>query len=261
VAPLFVASAFAVIPVLGTFPDARLLLASQVGFTAGVAALAWYAVTTLRAEIHSVQRWVAVLALGLFMLAHLVSSAMVGAVQVEIGSLLPPAVHRAILGPPLDDRLIGQQHLLLLGAADATTTIYVPMLRRTHRRPAPASCHLLAAGYVPFTLRRESQRAFTLERHVTALTVGDVYGSAFNSEPPAVGRPVDLGVLRATALEVRDGLWRKARFEHALSLDDPSLLMLVQTDSGLSRLTPPPVGGELVVPTPFPPLRLVSPPP
>lgn len=254
--PMFLGAALAIVPVLGTFPDARLLVASQVGFSVGVAALTWEALGALRREPRALRRWTVVGALGLFVLAHAVSSAVVGRIQVGIGAVLPPVVRRSLLGPPFDDRTIGSQHLLLLGAADATTTIYVSMLRRTHGAPAPASCHLLTAAHLPFTLRREAPNAFTLERAETALTVGDVYGSAFNSKPPAVGQPVDLGAMRATALELRDGLWRKARFEHALSLDDPSLVMLVQTVQGFVRLTPPPVGGELLVPAPFPPLGL-----
>jgi len=254
--PMFLAAALAIVPVLGTFPDARLLVASQVGLSAGVAALAWEALCSLRLEPRALRRWIVVGAFGTFLLVQVVSSAVVGRIQVGIGAALPPVVRRSLLGPPFDDRTIASQHLLLLGAADATTTIYVAMLRRTHGVPAPASCHLLTAAHLPFMLRRDSPHGFTLERAETALTVGDVYGSAFNSNPPVVGETVDLGELRATALEVRNGLWRKARFEHALSLDDPSLVMLVQTAQGLVRLTPPPVGGQMLVPAPFPPVGL-----
>jgi hypothetical protein len=254
---MLAASGLAVAPVLGTFPDARLLLASQVGFTAGVGALTWHAITALRAEPRSLRRWTVAGALCVLVLTHASSSAVVGKIQVDVGSVLPSVVRSSILGPPFDDATIGGVDVLLLGAADPTTTIYLSMLRRTHGRPAPASCHLLTAGYVPHLLRRESHTTFTLERVATRLTVGDLYSSAFSSEPPAVGVSVDLGALHATALEVRDGLWRKARFEHSRSLDDPSLFMLVQTYQGLLRLSPPPIGGELWVPAPFPPLGLL----
>ena len=257
--PMFLAAALAIVPVLGTFPDARLLISSQVGFCAGVAALGWEAFGALRAEPRALRRWFVAGVLCLFVGVHAVSSALVGRIQVGMGVGLPQMVRRSLLGPPLDDRTIGSQHLLLLGAADATTTIYVAMLRRAHGLPAPASCHLLTSAQLPFILKRESLHGFTLERTQTALTVGDVYGSAFNSKPPVVGQTVDLGMLRATALEVRDGLWRKARFEHSLSLDDPALMMVVQTAVGLVRLTPPPVGGRMRVPAPVPPIGLLQP--
>jgi len=252
---LLLGAVLAVVPVLGAFPDARLLMPAQAGFSAALAALIHRGVTALGMRARTPRAWLAALLPSGLAALQLTASLTFGAGDIRIGALLPDVVRRSILRLPIADPDVPTRHLLLLNASDPTTTIYVPLLRRAHGRSTPASCHLLSAAHVPQRLRRVSAHAFTLQRLQGGLTAGDVYASAFNDRPLTAGRRVDLGVLRVSVLEV-DAAGRPTlvRFEHALDLDDPRLVLLFQSLHGLIRVRPPPIGGELNVPPPLPPL-------
>jgi hypothetical protein len=164
-------------------------------------------------------------------------------------------VRASLLDPALDAPIANSAKVLLLAAADATTTIYLPLARRLAKRTAPASCQLLSSSSDPQRLERSSPTTFTLERLGSHLSPLDYYASAFNRGPLASGERFESPGMRVTIECAADGRPMRTRFE----LDQPleRMLLLQQTIAGLRPLTFPPVGGSVIVDPPVPPYQLM----
>jgi hypothetical protein len=182
------------------------------------------------------------------------------AYSVEDVAALPPlaaAIRRSILDAKLEPALSKARHALLISATDPTTTLYIPMMRRWFGHAGPERCHLLMSTLSVCRLRRLSKTSFELERLDKYYTPTDIYAQVFHRSPLLAGQRFASGGLQATVQRVHGGLPTSVRFELDTSLDDPSVVLLAQTLSGLRVVAFPAVGESLTVPPAVPPLELM----
>jgi hypothetical protein len=246
----------ALLPVLSSLPESRLLVPAALGWSLTIALGLGAAIARLRMRAGAG----GVLAFGLvtgLTVHHLVLPGWYGRLDSRHGKELAAAVRESITAPELDLRLATAEHVLLLGAADPTTTIYVPLVRRIHGRRGPRACHLLAGTFSPHELQRRGPKTFALRRLQHGYTPGDVYASAFNSRPLRAGARVQLFGMRVTLERVHDGRPLLTRYDFDRSLDDPSVVLLAQTAQGLRVVPFPPIGERVVVASPVPPYELI----
>jgi hypothetical protein len=160
------------------------------------------------------------------------------------------AARRAILQPQLDSLMQPGKRVLLLTAADPTTSVYSGMVRKLHRRSAPSEWHMISSTLVPQNLRRTSANSFVLERISPAYTAGDTYAEFFTDRPLQAGQRFRLGDIRITVENADRGRPMRTRYEFATPLEHPSLVFLTQTARGLIPLDLPAIGESSIVQPP-----------
>lgn len=240
----------AILPVLCSFPENRLLVPAQVGWAA---MLAYFVHASVAARAKSGRAFgPEVIAASGLALYHLVVPAAQAPAELRNTSRNASAMRASILAPALEDMLRGKRQLMLLSAADPTTAIYLPLVRKLHRRSAPPSCLLLSSSGVPQTLSRLSQTAFTLERTALGYTAADNYAAFFTDRPLRTGDRFSVDGMRVRVELAQDGRPLRTRFDFDSPLDDPALLFLMQTPRGLTPLPLPSVGGSVLVLPPVP---------
>jgi hypothetical protein len=165
----------------------------------------------------------------------------------------------SFLTPDLDPLLGNDTRVMLLSAADPTTTIYLPLIRRLHGKLGPRACQLLTSTFVPLQLTTLSPYAFELTRLADAYTPGDAYAAVFNREPLHTGARFDSGWLHVTVEATVRGLPMRARYEIDRPLDDPQVVLLAQTSTGLRPLGFPAQGESVTLMPPVAPYELATP--
>jgi hypothetical protein len=245
----------ALVPSLASLPESRLMVPALIGWMALLAQALWD-------RWHAPSESRAVAAVRCAPLASLVLLAAILPVWSTADELhgLPDfsqAVRKSIATPELDRVLSEGKYALLAAAADPTTSIYVPLVRRWHRRPALASCQLLMGGWGALQLTRINERAFLLERINRAFTAQDVYASAFNRRALRLNERFQSGELAATVLEVLEGRAMRVLFELSEPLESRYVL-LVQTSRGLVPTGFPPVGQSRILPAAGLPTRFLN---
>ena len=99
-----------------------------------------------------------------------------------------------------------------------------------------------------------------VERLQVEYSAADAYASAFNQMPLQVGQHFVSDGMQVTVERVQEGRPMRARYELDQSLDDPSVVLLMQTVFGLSVVPPPPIGESIVLGPALPPFALMPPP-
>jgi hypothetical protein len=243
----------ALVPSLASLPESRLMVPALIGWVALLA-------QTL------CDRWTApgparkAAALPLAALVLLAAILPVWSTSDEVHGLpdFSQAVRRSIATPELDQVLAEGKYALLAATSDPTTSIYVPLVRRWHKRPAPASCQLLMGGWGALQLTRMNERAFILDRINRAFTAQDVYAAAFNRRPLFVNERFQSGELAATVLDVQDGRAMRVLFELREPLESSRYVLLMQTSRGLTPISFPPQGQSRIIPAAALPTRFLS---
>jgi hypothetical protein len=256
--PRFVAFGlpFSLLPVLGGAPEGRLLLPALFGWSIVVSQL-------LRGRLRAVEprplraRLAPVPVLVLLALGAVVPQ-LYAAGEGATAARFDHAVRASILTPELDPHVAGHR-VLLLGAADPTTTIYLPLVRRFSSRLAPASCQLLTSAFARQRLLTISERSFVLERLESEYTAADAYAEAFNGEPAGVGSVFESRGMKVTVERALEGRPLRARYELDVPLRDPTVTLHTQTVFGLEPLPFPPIGGSVILAAPMPPFALMPP--
>ena len=258
----FAAWAFplSIVPAVGGTPESRLLLPAMFGWSL----LEANAIMTLLAHRHRHRQARAriVPTLSLIAVCGLVALQAKASFDfsMEDRAFLPrvaKAARSSILAPHMD-ALAGVEDAFLIGAVDPTTTIYIPMLRRWHKRSGPARCHLLlnAASWV--RLERLSDNELRLTRDQNYYTPLDVYAETFHREPLQVGQAHATRSFRATVEQVVDGRPTVIRIATQRSLDDPAVVLLTQNRSGIRIQRFPTIGQTLALPPPDFPFELMG---
>lgn len=244
---LTLGAGLSLLPTLVSIPSTRMLIPPLLGLCAALAGL------VVRASRGA---WPYRILAGLLLGYHLVMPTVNALQETAFGKLAANKVRASMLKAPFDAAKITQQDVFLFGAADLTTTLYIPYVRRLYGLPAPRSCHLVSSTWAPQRLTRTSEHSFELRRLRRGENAGDAYGRVFNNlpvEPGLIGRA---GPMRVEVLDSREGRPTRTRHVFDVPLDHPSLLFIVQTGVGLVRLPLPTVGGFVDVPAPTPPLAL-----
>jgi hypothetical protein len=247
---LVLGTPLAVLPLLCSFPENRLLVPAQLGWAAMLAYLVFDAVTRNRA-LASGGLALGVVASGALALYHVLLPLTQARGDVRDTSANAAAMRAAILAPALDPLLASKARVFLLGAADPTTSIYLPLVRRLHHRPAPRACLLLSSCAVPQILHRVSPRAFTLERTFAGYTAADTYAAFFSDRPLQRGDVFTLEGMRVQVERTQAGRPLRVRYEFDSPLDDGSSVILLQTANGLVPLSLPAPGNGIFVPAPL----------
>jgi len=251
--PLMLGAPLALLPVLPALPEGRLLAPALVGWSVALAGLVYVQITGFRAAPGARAALGCAAALALAAL-QLTLPPWLGFIQSRLGRELARGVSASILTPKLDAPLRAGKRVLLLAAADPTTTIYIPLVRRVHGRPAPEAVQLLAGTFAPHRVFRLSPNAFVLERLHAGMTAGDAYASAFNSQPLHSGESFQVEGMRVIVERVRRGRPLRTRYELDRPLEEPEVVLLLQTASGLVRSRFPRVGESKLLPAPWPPI-------
>jgi hypothetical protein len=242
----------ALLPLLPALPEGRLLAPAVLGWSVALAGLVHAQVASVRAAPGARAALGCAAALALTAL-QLTLPPWLGFLQSRLGVELARGVSASILTPALDPPLRAGKRVLLLAAADPTTTIYIPLMRHIHARPAPRAVQLLSGTFAPQRMRRLAPNVFVLERLHAGMTAGDAYASAFNSQPLHSGERFQVEGLRVRVERVRRGRPLRTRYELDLPLDDPRVVLLLQTARGLIRARFPAVGESRVFLPPWPP--------
>jgi hypothetical protein len=241
------------VPAVGGTPESRLLLPALFGWSL----LEAQAILALIARRRERARTVALVCVCALVAVQAKASF---DFSREDRSFLPrvaQAARASILAPHMDS-LANVEDAFLIGAVDPTTTIYIPMLRRWHKRPGPARCHLLMNAASWIRLERLSDDEFRLSRDQHYYTPLDVYAETFQRAPLQVGQVYLLRSFRATVEQVVDGMPTAVRFKTQRNLDDPAIALLTQHTSGIVIQRFPAIGQTMSLPPPDFPFALMN---
>lgn len=243
---IVVAATLAFLPPLASTSESRILLPPFIGWSVILAGRQQHSLGLLRSQpIRS-----GVVAAVVLMLLFVPTSTTWP--MIHGMPALSRAVRASLVDPKLDPLIAGRR-VLLIGAADATTTIYLPLVRRVHDRPSPRSCLLLSSSAVDQRLSRTGVNSFVLERLSSDLTALDIYATAFNREPLRDGEQFQADGMNVRVERAIDGRAMRASYELDVPLDSPEIVLLLQTAHGLQPLEFPPVGASTIVGPPIPP--------
>jgi hypothetical protein len=220
----------ALVPGLGAFPGARLLLLPNIGFMALLAVL-----IRRGSALRSAPR----LGAGLLVVVHLVLAPLIdvgnGSYHARIGRDTEAIAARAAIGP-------GRPRVFIV-ASDPMVAMYVSAIL-AETAPERAACWSVISA---------SKQAHRIARTGSAsITVSPMDGSILHGPFESVYRSADLpfhvgdevrqcgATYRVT--EVDDGKPRAFEITFDLPLDDPSLRILVWKDGSLTAFVPPAIG-------------------
>jgi hypothetical protein len=156
------------------------------------------------------------------------------------------SIREQVLRAPIDDKTITQQHVVLIGSIEHTSTIFWPFVRHFYGHPMPLSSWVLSAAPHAHDIYRPAPNI--LEVSVlggTLLTteLEQLYrGERFRFR---LGEVVDIGGLRVQITRLLWGLPQSLRFVFDKSVDDPSYLFLLASPEGFVRVPLPEVGGRI----------------
>jgi hypothetical protein len=253
---LAIGTPLAMLPVTTVLPDARLLAAAAAGWSIVLAAWVCARWVAFRAR-KSVGTGLSLAAASAVVALHCFVPVSSGRQESKDGARIAEAVRRSILDPSLDHVLRPNTTTLLLSAADTTTTIYVPLARAVHGRPAGGPCHLLSVAFSPLRLRVTSPTTFDLTRLTPGFTPGDTWAEVFSNRPLRAGQLYTAGDLSARVERTAFGRPTHTRFELNRPLHAKDVVLLAQTAEGLRRVAFPKVGDNITLPPPVPPLALI----
>lgn len=245
---LALGAAGSIVPVVGSYPSSRLLLAAQLGTSVVVATAVVRGVSHLRRWLRRPRRrWVGGAAVG-------ITAAWIhlwGAPHRSLDRLvhdwnLHTATRRALLHPRLDALAVEHPHWVILSAQDQSTAQIAPYLRRAHGRPAPVSAWLLSAAPHPHDLVGVDARTFDL-----VILGGTWLQGGFerlfrepDEEPLHKGDAIDAGGFTATVLETRGRGLRRVRFRFDTP-PGPDTAFVHATAQGLVAIEPPGPGARI----------------
>jgi hypothetical protein len=246
----------ALLPVLSPFPESRVLVPVVCGFSVAMGCFLYASVMVWRRGTRRLYASLG-LALGVLLLSgQLASGYYFGCYEGRVCARLAASVRESILDYKRDEPLCFAKRVLLLGAADATTTLYIPLIRKIYERPGPQAVYLLSETLNPSRLRRIGNSAFDLESLYPVYTSADAYASVFNNRPIYAGEIFTVDGMQVIVESVYQGRPMHMRFILDLPLDDPRVVLLLQTSSGLQPVAFPKLGQEMIVPAPMLPTAL-----
>jgi len=255
---LVIATPLALLPALSSVAESRLLLPPLLGW-ASVASICTFECFARAAHAESRARNIlAGAALSLILICELVGPPFFAQPMVRGLPQLARQARESILAPELDSVLQRDSRVLLLAAADPVTSIYLPLVRSVHGRVAPHSCRLLTGGFAFLRLSRLSNTEFVIDRLQSGLTALDIYASAFNRSALHPGDSFRAGGMLVSVLRTFEGRPISTRYALDLALDDPRVVLLQQTVSGLRHIAFPRIGQGVILEPPMPPWQLAA---
>jgi hypothetical protein len=260
---LALGSALSMLPVVGSFPSARLLLVPLIGFCPLMAALLFEGLARAR-ELLSIGARAR--ALGLAALAasscayHLLvplwltRDAMIGVAYGAAASL------SAVLALPGEAQL-PNQNIILLAAPSGDTSMYLPLTRGLYGRTTPAGCYTLSLTPAPYAMMRVADDAFTMDFRAPAAMLRTAGEQLLRSpeRPFELHETIETRLFRVKILAIENGWPRRFLVRFKLPLEHPSLRFMATTAWGITDFPLPPVGRAVQVPAPMTPILPAQP--
>ncbi len=254
---LLVGNGLAILPLLGTVPDPRLLVVPAIGGTVLVALLIRDGARQIRDATAKIATWWRALVTAGLTLAHLLfapAATFWGGVAWTNRQML---VNSLYLRGEIDDARVSHQRLVLINSFEPMTMIYPPWVRHHAGRPLPRVWRALTMTPAAERLVRTSINSFELiAKNGVLLDLATTNLLRSADAPFHVGDHVEVTGLAVDVLEMAPWGPSKVRFRFDTNLDDPSLVFLQMSTNGLRRFRIPKVGGSANVPGA--PLQLFS---
>lgn len=248
-------------PITAPPPQERLLVLTQLGACALIAAVIVASVRLLRGQMPdgaTVPSWLRRLLPVPFVLLllhrHIVvdlrsGQQMVEAIEAGEAPMLA-AFARGDL-PSMDPEDLREREVIVLNAVNLGTGLHGGFILEANGWPAPRSWRTLAMG--PFALSATRLAPDTLELWaVQGAWLATTYEHNFRraDQPLVAGDVRERGGLRVEIVEDLDGHPTRVRVRFPVSVDDPRYLFLMSTKQGLRRWQPPKLGRPGIVPLP-----------
>lgn len=234
---LAVAALFALIPTAATFPMARLVLPASIS----AAALLSLAVRSLW---RNGPRWLGWLVLVTHLALPLLFWFGSTAIADRIGRNAAQAARDMELEPRWENLRV-----VVLGAPDPSTFLYLPLERAVSLRTMPRSWWVLTQVPLDLSFVRTGPNTFELSILGGRMLDG-VYEQVVRSMevPFSVGERVRLSTATIEVLAVDEGHPTRIRFELDEPLDAPDLRILSWRDGTMRRFALPPIGEVVTIP-------------
>jgi hypothetical protein len=239
---LLLGAVLSLVPVAGSFPSTRLTLCATFGL-APAFALFLREIGRRLAGAHRLgaPRFVALFALGAAVLYLQAIAPLREDVQRTVDNFRTTT--EWVLAAELDPQQVEHQRVYMLNSAEFTTTFFFAYTWAYHARPLPRS-------YVPISAAPYAQ---DVERIADDTLLLRTLGGPFFDSPAEVhyrvstrafqeGDSVRLDGVRIEIARLVAGKPQTLKLTFDTSLDDPSQVFLVATESGLARFAVPPVG-------------------
>jgi hypothetical protein len=260
-AALVLGAVLGLAPITAPPPQERLLVLSQLGACALIAAVIVASVRLLRGQMPEatpVPSWLRRLLpapfAALLLYSHIVfdlrsGQRMIEAIHAAEGPTLA-AFARGDLASMEPEQLRGRE-VIVLNAVNLPTGLHGGFILEANGWPAPRSWRALAMG--PFALSVTRLAPDTLELWaVQGAWLATTYEHNFRraNQPLVAGDVRERGGLRVEIVEDLDGHPTRVRVRFPASVDDPRYLFLMSTKQGLRRWQPPKVRRPGIVPLP-----------
>jgi hypothetical protein len=264
-AALVLGAVLGLAPITTAPPQERLLVLSQLGACALIAAVIVASVRLLRGrmpEATPVPSWLRRLLpapfAALLLYNHIVfdlrsGQRMVEAIHAAEGPTIA-AFAQGDLASMEPEQLRGRE-VIVLNAVNLPTGLHGGFMLEALGWPAPRSWRALAMG--PFALSVTRPAPDTLELWaVQGAWLATTYEHNFRraDQPLVAGDVRDRGGLHVEIVDDLDGHPTRVRVRFPVSVDDPRYLFLMSTKQGLRRWQPPKVGRPGIVPLPALPI-------
>lgn len=238
----------ALLPLVGSLPSSRHMLAPQLGVAIVTAVALERGLLLLRGG--------GLRSLGPFLLAAVLAWSQLWQSPAAAFGDAPrlaryaAATRHAALALPGGEALRARR-LYIVASDDPTLMIYVPLLRSLHGLPAPRSAHVLSGSAYPVVLERTGERTLGLAYLFDGHLLASAFASIFRSpdRPMRPGDRVELPGLQVRVEAVGPhGSPTRFSMQFDRSLDDPRLMFVHQTMGlQLRPMRMPPVGKRVVV--------------
>jgi hypothetical protein len=248
---LLVGSLLSLVPVCGSYPSSRLLLASLPGFTPLVAAFVVKGAEALRHQLRKRPFYALTAGAAAVGVATYQIVMSIFWQRVELTGMLDGStrVREAILHMPVDDAAFPNQDLVLLTSLEGATSMYLPLTRLRYGKSAPRSCLFLSYLIAPYDLVRLNTSSFTIRFRGTDALLGTASEQLLRSphHPFHKNDIIDVGRWRITVLDLYEDKPQYLRIDFDRPLEAPSLLFMALTPDGYRPVYLPPVGEKLVI--------------
>jgi hypothetical protein len=251
-------SALSILPVVGSFPSSRLMSIAEIGMAPALAACVLWCFRDFaqRFKANGVRTLLAGIVGAAVLGMHLVVAAHASyqeSVNVKYTSM---AIRKRNLTIEADRRRLHLQRVVILSALEYGTSLYVPYVLERHGQRPPRACWPISLSPGPHVLIRDSARSFRLAPDAGFQLMSNAPEELFRDPNVAFkrGDTFDLGGLKVTVLETNGTYIQLIRIETDVPLDDPSLLFVLATPTGLRRFVMPPIGRVARLPPPTLPM-------
>jgi hypothetical protein len=249
---LLVGSLLSLVPMVASFPSARLVVPASIGVSAAWAVVILHAVRHLRASMVPDPRNFSPLAaavlvgIAFFQVWHASNRSMN---EVRGRAYFHRSVRQWVLEAEIDDRRVTRQDIFYVNGLEHTLAVFSTFIRYFHGHPMPRSCRILSAA----------PRAHDIERTAeNVLEISVLGGSMLSSDleklyradrfPLNAADTVQLEGMKVEIVKLLRGKPFHVRFTFDKPLEDPSYLFLHSSEKGLRKFDLPDIGERVRIP-------------